>query len=73
MQDLIGNQLPFVLTFSIIYDLFRYFIFCIFVSIVDVLTVLKLKDTFREKSRLTTMDQKKEEQAAKAELRSIVD
>lgn len=45
-------QLPLLSSFSLIHDLFSYFLFCLFSLILDILTVKKLRDSLREKEKI---------------------
>jgi hypothetical protein len=73
LDDKLTKQLPFIFAFTFIHDLFSYFLFCIFITVIDIMTVLKLKQSLAEKSHFTSANSAvKNEEQAKAEIRSII-
>jgi hypothetical protein len=66
------NTLPLIIALTIIHDLFSYFSFCILNLIVDVMTVVKLKETLSHKASLGVQSKEKKDEQERAERRSII-
>jgi hypothetical protein len=66
------TKLPLILALIIVHDIFGYFLFCILNLIIDVMTVVKLKETLDNKARLGVQSKEKKEEQEKAERRSII-
>jgi hypothetical protein len=66
------NKLPLIIALTIIHDLVSYFLFVILNLIVDVMTVVKLKETLGNKARLGVQSKAKKEEQERAERRSII-
>ncbi len=62
--------LPYLIAATVIYVLYSYFLFCIFNTIIEVMTILKLKEMLSEKAKMSSRDLTDENN--KTELRSIV-
>jgi hypothetical protein len=54
VDNKLNNQLPYIFSFTIIHDFFSYFLFCFLITLVDLMTLSKLKQALTEKSRLVT-------------------
>jgi hypothetical protein len=49
VRDRLNNQLPYLFTFTFIHDFFGYFLFCILITVVDIMTIQKLRQSLSEK------------------------
>jgi hypothetical protein len=65
-----ASALPLIFSLTILYNLFSYFLFCLFNLALDVMTVLKLKETLGEKARLSSSNKRGEQM--QAERRSVI-
>jgi hypothetical protein len=66
------NRLPLIKILKIILDLFSYFLFCILNLVLDVMTVVKLKETLSNKARLGVQSKEKKDEQERTERRSII-
>jgi hypothetical protein len=64
------SMLPLVFSLTVLHDLVSYFLFCFLNLALDVMTVLKLKESLAEKARLSSI--KKRDEQMQAERRSVV-
>jgi hypothetical protein len=67
LNDKLTKQLPYLFAFTVIYDLFSY---CFVITVINVMTILKLKQSFESMKALTPTA--KSEEQVKAEIRSIM-
>jgi hypothetical protein len=72
LAENLKHKLPLVITLTAIHDLFSYFLFCILNLLVDVMTVVKLKETLDNKAKLGVTSKEKKEEQERAERRSII-
>jgi hypothetical protein len=63
---------PYIITLTIIYDFISYFLFVVLNLIVDVMTVVKLKETLDHKASIGVQSKEKKEEQERAERRSII-
>jgi hypothetical protein len=71
IQTLI-NKLPLIMGLTIVHDLISYFLFCILNLILDVMTVVKLKETLEHKASIGIQSKEKKEEKERTERRSII-
>ena len=64
------SHLTVIFVFTVIYDLITYILFCILTLLVDLVTIRKLKQTLKEKSKMSSVDHFKE--TRKIEVRGLV-
>jgi hypothetical protein len=64
------SALPAVFFLTIVHDIVSYFIFCFFNLALDVMTVLKLKESLEKKARLSSTN--KQDEQMRAERRSVI-
>jgi hypothetical protein len=67
-----NHKLPLIIPLTIIHDFVSYFLFCILNLIVDVMTVVKLKETLDQKAKIGVQTKEKKEEQESAERRSII-
>lgn len=65
------TQLPYLSGFSMVHDLFSYFIFCILTTVVDAMTVVRLKRVLDEKNKLSVASKDRSDEIEKSEKKSI--
>jgi hypothetical protein len=65
-----SSMINIVLSLTVVHDLFSYFLFCIFNLALDVMTVIKLKESLADKARLSSTNKRDEQM--RAERRSVV-
>lgn len=67
------NELPLLTAFTVIHDLFGYFLFCLFSVILDVLTVKRLHDALLEKNKLKgNVERKKNRESERKSIMMVV-
>jgi hypothetical protein len=66
------KKLPLIIPLVIIYDIVGYFLFVILNLILDVMTVIKLKETLAHKASIGVQSKQKKEEQERAERRSII-
>jgi hypothetical protein len=64
------SRINFMLAITIIHDLFSYFLFCILSTLIDIVTIRKLRKALEEKKRMSTRDISDE--VNKSEIKSII-
>ena len=67
----IEKTLPLLIPFTIVYEVVSYLFFCLLSTWLDVVTILKLRETLGEKARLKA-DQRGDKETNKAEMRGII-
>jgi hypothetical protein len=68
----LNDELPLIIPLIIVYDLVGYFLFVILNLIVDIMTVVKLKETLAHKASIGVQSKEKKEEQERAERRSII-
>jgi hypothetical protein len=63
------STIPIILGLVIVRDIFSYFLFCFLNLVIDVMTVQKLRESLKEKVRLSSVD--KRDELSRAERRSV--
>lgn len=64
-------QLPLITAFTLVHDIFTYFLFCIILFVLDVLTIIKLHNALKEKSKMLR-DKAERNKCKESERRSIM-
>jgi hypothetical protein len=72
LAQYLENNLTRIIALTIVHDFFSYFLFCILNLTADVITILKLKEAFAEKTRLRVSSKEKKQEQERAERRSIL-
>ncbi len=68
------SQLPALVAATVLHDLFSYFLFCLLSTLIDVMTVYKLKQALEEKTRTlgSSTTREKLDEMRRSEMKSII-
>lgn len=65
------TQLPLITSFTLVHDIFSYFLFCFISILLDVITVIKLHQALQEKKKMLH-DKSEREKCSESERRSVM-